>query len=133
MLKKEKTKLKTIGAKLQIDGNADFNSEKDMDFEITTVEQLLGDGQFNKYHTSNEQEYENYLKEMNKTDLQAHAINVGLIPIDNRLLLGQRLVKEFRKQIATYQRPKSKVNQASKSLKNNKVPEDIQKIISGGR
>lgn len=133
MLKKEKTKLKTVGAKLQIDGNADFNSEKDMDFEITTVEQLLGDGQFNKYHTSNEQEYENYLKEMNKTDLQAHAINVGLIPIDNRLLLGQRLVKEFRKQIATYQRPKSKVNQASKSLKNNKVPEDIQKIISGGR
>ena len=64
-------------------------------------------------------EYQKYLKECTKSDLQAHAIKVGLIPVDNRETLVKRLEKEFNKHVSLYKPvPKTKNNlKLSKSAK----------------
>jgi hypothetical protein len=58
---------------------------------------------------------------MSKSDLQAHASTVGIIPIDNREILSQRLMREFRKHVASYNTPMEKkvgvtISKASKSI-----------------
>lgn len=67
-----------------------------------TLAQFFGESIQGKYHTTNEGEYELFLKGMNKTDLQRHAIKCGLTPKDDRVRLMQSLVREFRRVIASY-------------------------------
>ena len=67
-----------------------------------TLSQFFGENIQGKYHTTNETEYEVFLKEMNKTDLQRHAIKCGLTPRDDRVRLMQSLIREFRRVIASY-------------------------------
>ena len=68
-----------------------------------TLDQIWGDSGQSKYGTLVLAEYQKYLKELTKSDLQAHAIKVGLIPIDNRETLVKRLEKEFNKHVSLYQ------------------------------
>jgi hypothetical protein len=42
------------------------------------------------------------LNEYNKSDLQAHAVKIGLVPIDNRENLIKRLKQEFLKHISQF-------------------------------
>ena len=44
---------------------------------------------------------------MNKTDLQAHATKIGLVPIDDANALKKRLLREFVKHVNSFQVPKS--------------------------
>lgn len=67
-----------------------------------TLSQFFGESIQGKYHTTDETEYELYLKELNKTDLQRHAIKCGLTPKDDRLRLTQSLLREFRRVVASY-------------------------------
>ena len=62
-------------------------------FEPRTLDQIWGDTGLGKYNTLDEGIYKDRLDNMAKTDLQAHATKVGLVPIDNRSTLTQRLVK----------------------------------------
>lgn len=89
--------------------------------EYVTLDQIWGDNGLSKYKTLDENEYTNYLNELNKTDLQAHASQVGLIPVDNRESLTKRLVKEFRKHVALYKAPQSNKSK----VKLNKQASDI--------
>jgi len=116
-------KPKTKTKKIQIDGQNDAP---------LTVGQLLGETGLDKYNTLDEKEYENKLNGLNKTDLQEHAIKIGLIPIDNRLILTQRLMREFKKHVASYSRPRNEKVKPSK-YPDNKIPEDVLKILSAGR
>ena len=61
----------------------------------TTLEQIWGDTGITKYGTFDENEYAEELKNMTKSDIQAHANKLGLVPIDNRTELVKRLMKEF--------------------------------------
>ena len=59
--------------------------------------------------TTYEQDLEKYTKllhDLNKSDLQSHAIKVGLIPVDNRDILTKRLLKEFAKYASGFKTPK---------------------------
>ena len=47
-------------------------------------------------------------KSLNKTDLQRHAAEVGIIPIDNKENLQKRLLGEFVKHTASYRIPRVK-------------------------
>jgi len=61
----------------------------------TTLEQIWGDTGITRYGTFDEDEYAEELRNMTKSDIQAHANKIGLVPIDNRVELTKRLMKEF--------------------------------------
>jgi hypothetical protein len=64
---------------------------------------------------------------MNLSDLQAHASTVGIIPVDNRHTLRERLVREFRKHVSAYKKP------VHEPLAPAKVDPETMKILSEGR
>lgn len=96
-------------------------------FEPTTLDQIWGDTGLNKYNTFDEGVYLARLHEMNKTDLQTHASQVGIIPIDNIEMLTKRLVKEFQKHISAYRKP-AKTEEAPQ-----KISKEVKKILEEGR
>ena len=71
----------------------------------TTLDQVWGDTGLSKYGTMDESTYAEEISSMSKSDLQAHASTVGIIPVDNREMLSQRLLREFRKHVASYNTP----------------------------
>ena len=93
----------------------------------TTLDQIWGDTGLWKYSTMNLDDYQKQLNEMNKTDLQAHAKKVGLVPIEDRRNLNKRLISEFKKHVSAYtttSQTKSEPESISKEAK---------KILSEGR
>ena len=74
----------------------------------TTLDQIWGDTGLSKYGTMDEKAYAEEISSMSKSDLQAHASTVGIIPVDNREMLSQRLLREFRKHVASYNTPMEK-------------------------
>jgi hypothetical protein len=75
--------------------------------QYKSLDQIWGDTGLSKYKTTNLQDYTDYINEMNKSDLQAHANKIGLVPIDNREMLTKRLISEFKKFISSFNVPKS--------------------------
>jgi hypothetical protein len=64
---------------------------------------------------------------MNKSDLQTHATQVGIIPVDNRDMLTQRLIREFRNHVNSFRAP-------LESRQSNKtVSKEVRKILAEGR
>jgi len=84
-----------------------------------TLDQVWGDTGESKYGTLDLIEYKEYLKGCNKSDLQAHASKVGLVPIDDRETLTKRLEKEFIKHVSFYKSTPNKkdTKKISKSAK----------------
>tara|TARA_R110000824_G_scaffold394755_1_gene594824 strand:+ start:815 stop:1186 length:372 start_codon:yes stop_codon:yes gene_type:complete len=100
---------------------------KEDKFEATTLEQIWGDDGSSAYGTLNENAYTKQVDDMNLSDLQAHASTVGIIPIDNRSTLRERLLREFRKHVSSYKKPVHS-SESPASLD----PETL-KILSEGR
>jgi len=92
----------------------------------TTLDQIWGDTGLSKYKTMEITEYRGSLKGMNKTDLQRHASEVGIIPVDNRDILVKRLEGEFNKYVANYRVPQVKSNPRILS-------QEAKDILSEGR
>jgi len=100
---------------------------KEEKFRPTTLDQIWGDTGHSKYNTLEESEYEDSLGEMNKSDLQTHATQVGIIPVDNRDMLAQRLIREFRNHVNSFRAP-------LESRQSNKtVSKEVRKILAEGR
>jgi hypothetical protein len=100
---------------------------KEEKFEPTTLDQIWGDDGLNVYGTMQENQYEDQIDDMNLSDLQAHASRVGIIPVDNRNTLRERLVREFRKHVASYRKPMDNPSPTPPMSK------EIMKILSEGR
>ena len=75
----------------------------------SALSQVWGDTGLSKYKTLEKEEYQNYLKQLNKTDLHRHAAEMGIIPIDNKENLHKRLLGEFVKHTASYRMPQVQV------------------------
>ena len=60
--------------------------------EPQTLDQIWGDDGTWKYKTMDAEVYEQYLRNLNKSDLQEHATIIGLVPIDNSGILMKRLI-----------------------------------------
>ncbi len=97
------------------------------EYKPTTLDQIWGDTGMSKYGTLNEGEYENNLREMNRSDIHSHASKVGVIPVDNRDMLHQRLLREFKRHLAAYRAP------VDKKIQKVEVPDNIKKILAEGR
>ena len=100
---------------------------KEEKFEPTTLEQIWGDDGSTTYGTLNENAYTKQVDDMNMSDLQTHASTVGIIPIDNRNTLRERLLREFRKHVSSYKKPVQESNSAAH------IDPEVMKILSEGR
>jgi hypothetical protein len=96
-------------------------------FEPTTLDQIWGDTGNSVYGTMNEQVYIDRIDGMNLSDMQTHASKVGIIPIDNRVMLRDRLLREFRKHVSSYRKPIQEPDASEK------LNEQAMKILSEGR
>ena len=87
----------------------------------TTLAQIWGDDGMSRYGTMNEMEYDSFLNNSSKSDLQAHANKVGLLPIDNVDQLMGRLMRQFNSHVSSYKAPKSiasnKVNLSDEAIR----------------
>ena len=93
----------------------------------TTLDQLWGDTGLSKYGTHDPVEYKTRLKSMNRSDMQAHALSVGILPTDNHEILTARLEREFLKYTLAYNTP------TENKQKTKKVSQEVMKILSEGR
>lgn len=59
-----------------------------------TIYEILGKKQ-HRYKTTDQEEYKTFLKSMSLAELQSHAYECGILPIDNRSQLTERLIREF--------------------------------------
>jgi hypothetical protein len=107
---------------LQTDGEL-----QSAEFIPTTLDQIMGDTGIGKYGTMNESDYEQKLTEMNKSDLYAHASQVGIMPIDSRDRLVKNLLRQFKNHVTSFRRPKMTIP----GLK--PISADVMKIIAEGR
>jgi len=96
------------------------------EYEFKSLDQIFGDDGSSKYKTLDLKKYTEYLHDLNKSDLQSHAIKVGLLPTDNRETLIKRLTKEFIKYTSSYRAPKQAVNEV-------KLTKNLKDILSEGR
>ena len=120
-------KRKTSGKTTKSMKNLSQTHGKEEKFEPTTLDQIWGDDGSNVYGTLNESTYADKVDDMNLSDLQAHASTVGIIPIDNRHTLRERLLREFRKHVSSYKKPVQQ-NESSRG-----VDPKVMKILSEGR
>ncbi len=93
----------------------------------TTLDQIWGDTGLNKYETNDFEEYKNYLKSLNRTDIHAHAIKVGILPTDNHEILIARLQREFMRHFSSF------VTTKKSKGKKQKISKDALKTLSEGR
>jgi len=94
----------------------------------TNLEQIWGGyNELAKYGTLDEQEYTSQLDEMNRTDLEAHARKVGLVPIHDSARLKKNLIREFQT-YAFYLRKPAKNKPAPKA-----PSKSVQSILNEGR
>ncbi len=96
----------------------------------TTLEQIWGDTGITKYGTFDENEYAEELRNMTKSDIQAHANKLGLVPIDNRTELVKRLMKEFIYHKSRYSTIPADIQ--VNNITSNLSPE-VRKILSEGK
>ena len=120
MAPKKKTGKKSVKKLSQAHGKVEA-------YQATTLDQIWGDDGTSLYGTLDENVYQERLDDMNMSDMQSHASRVGIIPIDNRSMLKDRLIKEFRKHTSAYKKPVDN-NEPSED-----VPANIKKILSEGR
>jgi len=96
----------------------------------TTLEQIWGDTGISKYGTFDENVYASELADMTKSDIQAHANKLGLVPIDNRAELVKRLMKEFVYHKSRYSTVPADIQ--VNNIADNLSPE-VRKILAEGK
>ena len=107
----------------------DQSHGKEEKFQPATLDQIWGDDGIGKYSTNNEEEYKRQLDEMNRTDIEAHASTLGILPAGDRTRLEERLVYEFKRHFNQYQKPMNDAPAAN----NGDIPDHVRKILEEGR
>jgi len=130
---KGKTAKKTAkgsSKKSKLDGMTQTHGkEVKEDYEPTTLAQVWGDDGTGKYRTLDESQYQKYLDDLNRSDLQSHAHRIGLLPIDDTRMLKDRLLREFRGHVASYRKPRSSHQDQHIS----ELSDTARKILSEGK
>jgi hypothetical protein len=112
-----------LNATAQIDGKATEPGNNEI---LGSLDQIMGES-VSIYKSRTVDDYVLELAEMNQTDIQAHAYKVGLVPIDDRKVLVERLTLEFRKWL-------SSIGAVQKNFNNNPngMNESVRKILREG-
>jgi hypothetical protein len=94
---------------------------------VKSIDELLGISS-NKYLTRDETRYENYISNLNTSDLQTHATQVGVLPNQDRSVTIKRLLKEFRIHNSGFLNTAEAVNPIKK-----KIRQETIDILAEGR
>ena len=113
--------------KRKLDGVKQTHAKVEEKFQPTTLDQIWGDDGSSEYGTLSYEKYKDKVYDMNMSDLQAHASRVGIVPVDNRNMLTDRLLREFGKHALAYSKP------AETSAAEQKIPEEVKQILAEGR
>ena len=100
---------------------------KEEKYEPTTLDQIWGDDGTSEYGTLDYENYQQKIFDMNMSDLQAHASRVGIVPIDNRNMLTDRLLREFSRHVSSFKKPSEDLQE------NQNIPKKIRDILAEGR
>lgn len=92
-----------------------------------TMDELFGVDGLSKYKTFNQDVYEAQLREMTKSDLQAHAHKLNIAPIDDTPRLKKILLAEFVKHRSQYAKMPKPTNNAKE------VTPEVRRIMAEGR
>ena len=123
MATKKTKKTITLDASAQLDGKAqDHGSQM-----LGSLDQIMGES-ISVYSAGSSEDYISQLAEMNQTDLQAHAYKVGLVPIEDRKVLVERLVKEYRIWASRHAAIRTQNNEVNSS----NISEEVRKILREG-
>lgn len=94
---------------------------KDEKFQPTTLMQIIGsDTGLWKYGTMEASVYEKQIKEMNLSDLQNHALKIGMVPSMSRDRIEKQLLVKFAQWVGQYKKPVNK-NVHEKDLPKDKL------------
>jgi hypothetical protein len=106
--KKKTTKASKKTNKLDNLSQVHGKEEEDQKFEPTTLDQIWGDDGTARYGTMNIEEYKAEIDQMSRTDINAHAADLGVIPVEDRTSLEKRLTEEFTRHVNSYRKPLQK-------------------------
>jgi hypothetical protein len=104
--------------------------------EPTTLEQVWGFNAYARYGTLSEAEYEQSLREMNRSDLENHARKVGVVIVESSVRLKDKLTSEFHRYVASLEKSPSTTSTNTKRegpIPKNTLPEDVRNILAEGR
>lgn len=96
-------------------------------YGVRSIDELLGLSS-NKYNTHDVDKYEAQLNEMNTSDLQAHSIGLGVLPKEDRRLLVQLLLKQFRIANSAHLNPAEEAPGITK-----KITKETLRILAEGK
>jgi hypothetical protein len=113
--------------KRKLDSVKQTHAKVEKKFQPTTLDQIWGDDGTSEYGTLDYEKYKEKVFDMNMSDLQAHASRVGIVPVDNRNMLTDRLLREFSRHASTYSKP------VEASADHQEIPEKIKQILAEGR
>ena len=101
---------------------------KEETLQPTTLDQVWGDDGVSKYGTFSKAEYQEHIDNLNKTDLQQHAVKLGIVPVRERARLTKNLMTAFDQHCSKYTKP-SEANAGDPT----NIDEETLKILSEGR
>ena len=120
-------KVKTLRKKKKSIDNLSQAHGKEEKTQPTTLDQIWGDDGTSEYGTLDYENYQQKIFDMNMSDLQAHASRVGIVPIDNRNMLTDRLLREFSRHVSSFKKPSEDLQE------NQNIPKKIRDILAEGR
>ncbi len=97
-------------------------------FAPTLLEQVWGADNLSRYGTIDETAYTRRLQNMTRTDLEAHARQMGVVIVEHTPRLYDKLLNEFRSYVALARKPMTAVSNGA-----GKMSDAAQKVLSEGR
>lgn len=94
-------------------------------YNVKSIDELLGETN-RKYLTKDVKEYESWLRARNTSDLQKHAIEVQVLPKEDRELLIRTLIKQFHVNHSAESNTVSRIDQKP-------VSQEVLDILAEGR
>jgi hypothetical protein len=112
MKKKKKTtkaskKTGSLSKLSQVHGKNE-DALEEQKYEPTTLNQIWGDDGTGRYGTMDIEKYKAEIDQMSRTDINAHAADLGVIPVEDRMSLEKRLTEEFTRHVNSYRKPLNK-------------------------
>jgi hypothetical protein len=122
---------KKLNSVHQLDGKIDDTLKVNPN-SPTTLDEIMGEKRSSRYKTTDVEVYAAEISDLNGTDLNRHAISIGIIPHDDKQRLIRNLIARFNEYHLAYNGPKTTV--AEFYQKNQpKVSAAVLKILGEGR
>lgn len=109
----------------QIETTGKIEDEK---FEPTLLEQVWGADSLSRYGTLELSEYTKRLDEMTRSDMEAHARQMGVVIVEHSPRLREKLISAFASYVSLVHKPASQQHPTS-----TKLSDAAKKILSEGR